>query len=113
MEGRKGSAKSGFGGCRLTRKALFDCVSECMELRCKKFIGGGCKSWAEGLLMVRKKEWLAEDSYKEILDYRSSGDSILDALVYKDMRSPLGHGRTLKLTCLRLACRLEATHSIS
>ncbi|KAI4364477.1 hypothetical protein MLD38_020565 [Melastoma candidum] len=90
MEGRKGFAKSGFSGCRLTRKALFDCVSECTELRCKKFIGGGCKSWAKGLSMVRKKERLAEDIYKEILDYRSLGDSMVDDLVDKDMRSPYG-----------------------
>lgn len=43
--------------------------------------------WIKGFEMVKRKEWLAEDVYKEISDWSGMGDSMVDELVDKDMSS--------------------------
>lgn len=75
---------------RLRRKALFDCVSECMELRFRRFVVGGYQAWEQGLAMVRRKEKLAEDVYREILGWKGLADSMVDNLVDKDMSTQYG-----------------------
>ncbi|XP_077240816.1 uncharacterized protein LOC143881565 [Tasmannia lanceolata] len=75
--------------CRLRRKALFDCVNECLDLKCSLYIRGGYRTWSKGVTVVRK-EGLADEVYKEILGWRSMGDWMVDELVEKDMSSQLG-----------------------
>ncbi|KAL2341708.1 hypothetical protein Fmac_009648 [Flemingia macrophylla] len=75
---------------RIRRKVTFDCVSECLDLRCRRYVGGGYKMWSKGFEMVKRKEWLAEDVYKEITSWSGMGDSMVDELVDKDMSSQYG-----------------------
>lgn len=90
LESRKAGPGSDGIRSRLTRKVLFDCVSECLDVRCRRYTGGGCRTWAKGMSMVRKKEWLAEEVCKEISGWRGMADCMVDELVDKDMSSQYG-----------------------
>ncbi|GAU33834.1 hypothetical protein TSUD_393420 [Trifolium subterraneum] len=90
LESRKGGFKSD-DESRIERKVIFDCVSECLDLRCKSYVGGGYKMWIKGFEMVRRKDWLAKDVYKEILGWKEMRDSMVDELVDKDMSSQFGN----------------------
>lgn len=83
LESRKGGFKSD-DESRIERKVIFDIVSECMDLRCRSYAGGGYRMWSKGFEMVRRKDWLAKDVYKEILGLRGMRDSMVDELVDKD-----------------------------
>ncbi|PIA61166.1 hypothetical protein AQUCO_00300588v1 [Aquilegia coerulea] len=75
---------------RISRRVLFDCVGECLDLRCRPYVNGSCKKWTKGVAIVRRKEWLAEEIYKEIVGLRNMGNWMLDDLVDKDMSTGLG-----------------------
>ncbi|KAF8392619.1 hypothetical protein HHK36_022967 [Tetracentron sinense] len=75
---------------RLRRKVVFDCVSECLDSRCRRYVVGGYRTWAKGVAMVRRKGWLAEEVYKEISGWRSTEGGMVDELVDKDMSSQNG-----------------------
>ncbi|KAK2448577.1 GPI-anchored adhesin protein [Trifolium repens] len=89
LESRKGGFKID-DESRIERKVIFDCVSECLDLRCRSYVGGGYKMWIKGFDMVRRKDWLAKDVYKEILGWKGMRDSMVDELVDKDMSSQYG-----------------------
>ncbi|KAM7279533.1 hypothetical protein ACFE04_006667 [Oxalis oulophora] len=78
---------------KLRRKLLFDCVSECLDLRCKRFASGGYRAWVKGQTTVRNNERLAEEVNNEISSWKGMGDCMVDELVDKDMSSQ--HGRWL------------------
>lgn len=78
---------------RLDRKVWFDCVSECLDLRFQRFPGGGCTSLAKWVTLFQTKGPFAEELYKEILVWRSSGELMVDEVVDKDMST--GHGKWL------------------
>ncbi|GER31491.1 phosphatidylinositolN-acetyglucosaminlytransferase subunit P-related [Striga asiatica] len=65
---------------RLDRRLMFDCVNECLDLRCRQFAKGGYKLWAKGTLVVKRNEVLAENVYKDIscCDMSSKNGSWLD-----------------------------------
>lgn len=86
MERRRG----GKDESQLERKMLFDCVSECLDLKCQRFIGGGFEMWRKGIATLKRKERLAEEVYKEIQEWRNLGNSMVDELVDKDMSSKYG-----------------------
>ncbi|XP_010524727.1 PREDICTED: uncharacterized protein LOC104802701 isoform X2 [Tarenaya hassleriana] len=75
---------------RIARKLLFDCVSECIDVRCKQYVGGGFRTWTKGSAMAKQKERLAEEVYREILGWRGMGDCMVDDLVDKDMSCRFG-----------------------
>ncbi|KAK3036741.1 hypothetical protein RJ639_029706 [Escallonia herrerae] len=85
-----GPAKKMEENVKLWRKVLFDCVSECVEFRCERLLGGGCKSWVKWTTLFRRKEWLAEELYKEMSGWTSMGDLMVDELVDKDMSTQYG-----------------------
>ncbi|KAK2977716.1 hypothetical protein RJ640_013734 [Escallonia rubra] len=85
-----GPAKKMEENVKLWRKILFDCVSECVEFRCERLLGGGCKSWVKWTTLFRRKEWLAEELYKEMSGWTSMGDLMVDELVEKDMSTQYG-----------------------
>lgn len=62
---------------KLRRELVFNCVSECMEMR--------CRVWTKGLATVRRPEQLAKEVYQEIADWEEMKDSMVDELVDKDM----------------------------
>ncbi|PON48252.1 hypothetical protein PanWU01x14_239020 [Parasponia andersonii] len=72
---------------KLERKVLFDCVSECLELRSQQMFVGTCSR--RGTLSPRK-EWLAEELYEEILGWKNLADLMVDDLVDKDMSTGIG-----------------------
>lgn len=90
LEARVGLTGTDDGDSRLRRKTLFDCVSECMELRFWRFVGGGFQAWEMGLAMLRSKEKLAEDVYREISGWRGLANSMVDDLVDRDMSTQNG-----------------------
>lgn len=90
---------------RLRRKALFDCVRECMELRFNR--GGGHKSWETGLAMARKTEELAEQVHREIVGWRGMVDSIVDDLVHKDMTGRYGNWVEFKVEFFEIGVEIE------
>ncbi|KAK4795251.1 hypothetical protein SAY86_013245 [Trapa natans] len=90
LEVRVGSTRTDDIDSWLRRKALFDCVSECMEVRFQNFVGGGFQAWEKGFSIVKRKEKLAEDVYKEILSLRGLANSMVDDLVDRDMSTQNG-----------------------
>ncbi|KAJ9185981.1 hypothetical protein P3X46_005546 [Hevea brasiliensis] len=75
---------------KLGRKVLFDCVSERLELMCRKALVGSCKSWARMWTLFQMRGWLAEELYKDISGWKSMGDLMVDELVDKDMSTQYG-----------------------
>ncbi|KAI4349912.1 hypothetical protein L6164_010454 [Bauhinia variegata] len=76
---------------KLERKVLFDCVCECLELRCTQTFVGSCKAWPRWATSIQRKDWLAEDLYREMVGFKSTKEVTEDELVHKDMSS--GYGR--------------------
>ncbi|KAK4265850.1 hypothetical protein QN277_026846 [Acacia crassicarpa] len=105
------SMKQGFenvaGESRINRKVIFDCVSECMEIRCRRYACGGCKMWTKGVMMVRKNERLAQEVFKEISGWGAMGDSMVDELVDKDMSSQYGRWLDFDVDAFELGAEIE------
>ncbi|KAL0335458.1 UNVERIFIED_CONTAM: hypothetical protein Sradi_4757700 [Sesamum radiatum] len=74
----------------LERKVLFDCVSECLEVRCGRLLAGSCKFWAKQTTTLHRRQWLAEDLYREISSWTNAEELMVDELVDKDMSSKSG-----------------------
>nr|XP_043610211.1 uncharacterized protein LOC122581945 [Erigeron canadensis] len=62
---------------KLRRKLVFDCVSECVDLK--------CRVWPLGLAAVRRKDLLAEEVCNEISGWEQMKDCMVEELVDKDM----------------------------
>ncbi|XP_027368702.1 uncharacterized protein LOC113874687 [Abrus precatorius] len=107
LESRKGRSESDGGKSRMRRKVIFDCVSECLDLRCRRYVGGGYKMWAKGVAMVRRNEWLAKEVYKEISSWRDMGDSMVDELVDRDMCNPYGRWLDFEVDTFELGAKVE------
>ncbi|KAL0433953.1 UNVERIFIED_CONTAM: hypothetical protein Slati_2729600 [Sesamum latifolium] len=93
---------------RTNQRVLFDCVSECLELRCRKYVSGGCTLWVKGLSTVRRKERLAEEVYKEISGWSGVGDAMIDELVDKDMSSQYGRWLDFDTEAFELGIQIES-----
>ncbi|KAL1549763.1 hypothetical protein AAHA92_17820 [Salvia divinorum] len=74
----------------LERRVLFDCVCECMEQRCGRLLAGGCEFWAKQIAVLHRRQWLADDLYREIWRWTNSEELMVDELVDKDMSSKSG-----------------------
>ncbi|KAL9225143.1 hypothetical protein vseg_001099 [Gypsophila vaccaria] len=77
-------------GSKPERKVLFDCVGECLDLKCQRFVGGGFDMWTKGIAMLKRNDRVAEEVYKEIQGWKSLGNCMVDELVDKDMSSKYG-----------------------
>ncbi|KAL5996321.1 hypothetical protein ACLOJK_026397 [Asimina triloba] len=91
---------------KVSRKELFDCVSECVDSKCSRYVCGGYKAWAKGAAMLRK-EGMAEEIYKEILGWRSMGEWMVDELVDKDMSSYSGRWLDFEAESSELGVEIE------
>ncbi|XP_051121984.1 uncharacterized protein LOC127245261 [Andrographis paniculata] len=70
----------------LERRALFDCICECLEDRCGRVLAGSWKLWAKGTAAVRRREWLAEEVCGEVAGWMKGGDEMMvDEVVERDM----------------------------
>ncbi|XP_016902293.2 uncharacterized protein LOC103497806 [Cucumis melo] len=102
----KGSDRSP-GESRLRRKALFDCVCECLDLRCRQYVGGGYKMWEKGVGVLRRKELLAKEIWKEVSDWRGMGDCMVDELVDKDMSCWYGRWMYFEVDAFTIGNEIE------
>lgn len=107
LENRKPGSKSDATDSKLSRKVLFDCVSECMGIRCTRFVGGGYKTWMKGVAMVRRKDRLSEEVYKEISGWNGMGDCMVDELVDKDMSSQYGRWQDFEVDAFELGVEIQ------
>ncbi|XP_057439043.1 uncharacterized protein LOC130730913 isoform X2 [Lotus japonicus] len=89
-QGSSGTENYGDEYSKLERKVLFDCVSECLELRFTQAFVGRCKSWPRWVTSVQRKRWLAEELYKEMFGFRNMEEVMVDELVSKDMSTGCG-----------------------
>ncbi|KAK1295499.1 hypothetical protein QJS10_CPA16g01620 [Acorus calamus] len=77
-------------GERIRREVLLDCARECLDLKCSQYFNGGYKTWAKGVAVVGNEVLLAEELYKEVSQWTTMGDWMVDELVDNDMSSRLG-----------------------
>ncbi|KAJ9552595.1 hypothetical protein OSB04_016640 [Centaurea solstitialis] len=70
---------------KVQRKALFDCVSACLESRRDRASGGSYEEWAKWSMIFRRKDLLADEIQKEISGWTSMEDLMVDEVVDKDM----------------------------
>ncbi|XP_009774146.1 uncharacterized protein [Nicotiana sylvestris] len=75
---------------KIKRRVLFDSVVECLEFRCKQSSGGSFEVWAKWTALVQRKEWLAEEVYREIAGWTSMEELMVDEVVDKDMSTQHG-----------------------
>ncbi|KAI8025860.1 hypothetical protein LOK49_LG02G03280 [Camellia lanceoleosa] len=75
----------------LRRKVLFDCVSECLELRCGGSLAGASKHQLNGQHCFKGRSGWLRNCTKEISSWASMEDLTVDELVDKDMSC--WHGR--------------------
>ncbi|MBO8907902.1 DUF4378 domain-containing protein, partial [Staphylococcus aureus] len=40
---------------KLSRRELFDCVSEFLNMKCSHYVRGGYRTWAQGVAVVQKE----------------------------------------------------------
>ncbi|KAG6437769.1 hypothetical protein SASPL_102697 [Salvia splendens] len=85
MESYKGMEENA-----VERKVLFDCVCECLEQRCGRILDGGPEFWGKQVAVLHRREWLADDLYREIWRWTNSEELMVDELVDKDMSSKNG-----------------------
>ncbi|EEF43050.1 conserved hypothetical protein [Ricinus communis] len=107
LENRKEGLVSDSVEARLERKVIFDCVGECLDIRCRRYVVGGCKSWSKGVMTVRRKDWLAEEVLKEVSGWRGMGDCMVDELVDKDMSSQYGRWLDFEVDAFVLGTEIE------
>ncbi|XP_059291000.1 uncharacterized protein LOC132044522 [Lycium ferocissimum] len=89
------------------RKVVFDCVGECLDLRCKEYVKGGYDRWSKGVLVVRNNERLAEEVYREISGWSVMGNCMVDELVEKDMSSYFGRWLDFDVEAFELGIQIE------
>ncbi|XVE65550.1 hypothetical protein DITRI_Ditri08aG0008600 [Diplodiscus trichospermus] len=109
LESRRGEFGIGRDGgeSRLERKVLFDSISECLDLRCRRYVSGGYRMWVKGMTMLRRNEWLAEEVHKEISGWTGMGDCMVDELVDKDMSSRYGKWVDFEVDAFVLGADIE------
>lgn len=78
---------------KVQRKALFDCVSTCIEGRRERAFNGCYKEWAKWSKMLQRKDLLADEIWKEICGWINMEEMEVDEVVEKDMSS--GEGKWL------------------
>lgn len=98
----------GHESIRLRRKVLFDCVTECLDIRCRRYASGGYETWVKGLSLVKSKERLAEEVYREITGWIGTSDSMVDELVDSDMSNKYGRWLDFEIEAFELGVKIES-----
>ncbi|KAK6161025.1 hypothetical protein DH2020_004406 [Rehmannia glutinosa] len=108
VERRKGCLNGCENISRTDRRLLFDCVNECLDMRCRRYVRGGYKLWAKGLWMVKKTDRLAEDVCKEISGWSEMGDFMVDEIVEYDMSSQYGRWLDYEIEAFECGIQIES-----
>ncbi|KAG1326210.1 hypothetical protein COCNU_01G001440 [Cocos nucifera] len=90
---------------RMRRKMLFDCVNECLDLKCSHYFHAGYRMWAKGMAVVMKD--LTEELYREISGWRSMGEWMVDEVVERDMSSHLGRWVDFEIEAFEAGVEIE------
>ncbi|KAL2231274.1 UNVERIFIED_CONTAM: hypothetical protein Sindi_1721800, partial [Sesamum indicum] len=86
LENKKLGPKKSIGEhFKIQRKLLYDCVGECLEVRCECLLNGSQKVWAKQMTLFHKKQQLADELYREISSWKNIEELMVDELVDKDM----------------------------
>ncbi|KAL3626574.1 hypothetical protein CASFOL_030123 [Castilleja foliolosa] len=93
---------------RINRRLMFDCVNECLDVRCGQYAKGGYKLWDKGVRTVRHKDKLADDVYKDICDWRQMGHFMVDEIVENDMSSKNGRWVDYDVEAFKLGMLIES-----
>ncbi|KAL3648633.1 hypothetical protein CASFOL_005036 [Castilleja foliolosa] len=93
---------------KINRRLMFDCVNECLDVRCGQYAKGGYKLWDKGCRMVRRKGELADDVYREIRDWGEMGHFMVDEIVENDMSSKNGRWVDYDVEAFELGMMIEA-----
>lgn len=91
----------------LERKVLFDCVCKCLEDRCGRLLAGSCQFWAKQMSMLHRRQWLAEDLYREILTWTNADELLVDELVDMDMSSKNGKWTDFEIEAFEEGVEIE------
>jgi hypothetical protein len=75
-------------GCQGYRRLLFDCVNECLETRRGTYFRAGYATWSKGVAALSRG--IETEVCKEITNWKSMGEWVVDELVDKDMSTELG-----------------------
>nr|XP_043612833.1 uncharacterized protein LOC122584834 [Erigeron canadensis] len=92
---------------KLQRKALFDCVSLCLEARYERAFSGSYEEWAKWSMMFKKKNLLAAEIEMEIRSWTNMEDLDVDEVVEKDMSSGNGKWLDFKVEALEEGVVIE------
>ncbi|KAK0598960.1 hypothetical protein LWI29_001095 [Acer saccharum] len=94
---------------KLGRKALFDCICECLDIRCQQLFVGSCKVRcnSSSTTLFQRKSRLAEELYKEIESWKGMGDLMVDDLVDKDMSTQNGKWIDFDIEALEEGVEIE------
>ncbi|CAH1443664.1 unnamed protein product [Lactuca virosa] len=92
---------------KVQRKAIFDCVSLCVDGRRERAFNGSYEEWAKWSLQVKKKELLADDIWKEICGWTNMEEMEVDEVVEKDMSSGEGKWLDFEIEALEEGMLLE------
>ncbi|RWR94592.1 dentin sialophosphoprotein isoform X2 [Cinnamomum micranthum f. kanehirae] len=91
---------------KVSRRELFDCVREFLDMKCGRYNRGGYKTWAKGVALVQK-QGLAEEVCKEIMLRRNMGDWMVDELVEWDMSNHSGRWLDFQVEAFELGEEIE------
>ncbi|KAL6532542.1 hypothetical protein OROGR_014512 [Orobanche gracilis] len=97
----------------ISRRLMFDCVNECLEMTCGKHFKGGYKLWAKGIWTLRRMDRLAEDVYKQISGWSTMGHLMVDQIVGNDMSSKNGTWLEYEVESFELGMQIESRVLIS
>ncbi|KAL7585875.1 uncharacterized protein LOC111878889 [Lactuca sativa] len=92
---------------KVQRKAIFDCVSLCVDGRRERAFNGSYEEWAKWSLQVKKKELLADEIWKEICGWTNMEEMEVDEVVEKDMSSGEGKWLDFEIEALEEGMLLE------
>lgn len=82
MERSRGAAMS----TKTERKALFDCVSQCLAVKFERMLIGSCKGMMmSGGILLEHRELLAEELNREVKGLKKMREMMIDELVDHDM----------------------------
>ncbi|GFP99632.1 hypothetical protein PHJA_002107300 [Phtheirospermum japonicum] len=93
---------------RINRRLMFDCVNECLDVRCGQYAKGGYKLWDKGVRTVRRRDKLADDVYKEICGWGAMGHFMVDEIVEDDMSSKNGRWVDYDVEAFELGMLIES-----
>lgn len=84
MERSRGAAMS----MKIERKALFDCVNQCLAVKFERMLIGSCKGMMmSGGVLLEHRDLLAEELNREVKGLKNMREMMIDELVDHDMSS--------------------------